>query len=39
MVAAGKLEEAKTCVDKGEFFDASLRTINAIRHLRTKVAP
>jgi methyl-accepting chemotaxis protein len=39
MVAAGQLEEAKASVAKGEFYDASLRTINAIRHLRTKVAP
>ena len=38
-VATGKLEEAKASVASGEFYQASLRTINAIRHLRAKVSP
>ena len=37
MVEAGKREEAKKLVDGGEFHDASIKTINAIRHLRKKV--
>ena len=37
MVAAGKLAEAKENVTRGEFFDASIQTINAIRHLRKQV--
>jgi len=37
MVAAGQLEEAKENVAKGEFFNASIQTINAIRHLRKQV--
>jgi hypothetical protein len=36
-VAAGHTDQAKTMVDGGEFHDVSLRTINAIRHLRKKV--
>ena len=36
-VAAGKLEQAKANVSTGEFFNASIQTINAIRHLRKQV--
>ena len=39
MVAAGRKEEAKASVATGAFFDASIKTINAIRRLRKKVAP
>jgi inorganic pyrophosphatase len=37
LVEAGKREEAKAEVGAGEFFKASIQTINAIRHLRKKV--
>ena len=37
MVEGGQREEAKKLVDNGEFHDASIKTINAIRHLRKKV--
>jgi len=39
LVSAGRKEEAKAFVGTGEFFDASIKTINAIRRLRKKVAP
>ena len=35
--AAGQADLAKTMVDTGDFHAVSLRTINAIRHLRKKV--
>lgn len=36
-VAAGERQRAQTMIDDGPFHEASLRTINAIRHLRRKV--
>jgi len=38
LISAGKKEEAKANVGTGEFFDASIKTINAIRRLRKTVA-
>jgi hypothetical protein len=38
MALAGQLDKAKATLDTGgPFIDASIRTINAIRHLRKKV--
>ena len=37
LVEAGQKEEAKGLVDNGEFHDLSIKTINAIRHLRKRV--
>lgn len=36
-ITAGKAEQAKAMIDNGAFHEASIRTINAIRHLRKKV--
>ena len=38
MISAGRQEEAKVSVGSGAFFDASIKTINAIRRLRKQVA-
>ncbi len=37
MVQEGKTAKAATSIDHGLFHEASIRTINAIRHLRRKV--
>ena len=36
-LASGKVAEAKESVNQGAFYNASILTINAIRHLRKKV--
>lgn len=37
VVAAGQGEQARALIDTGSFHQASIRTINAIRHLRKRV--